>query len=362
MKKKQMRGIFLVAAVWLLLAVWAWVSPAREFSQTERRKLAQFPAVTGSSVLSGSFMTNFESYTQDQFPLREEFRSLRAVFHLGILWQGDKDGIYVSGGSLAKLEYPLSESALRRGLEKFQSIYDTCLAGSANNVVFSIVPDKGYYLAGSGGHPAMDYEALFSAYESLPWAEYVDLTDCLTGESYYRTDTHWRQERLLPAAERLTQALGAEMMEFTPRVAEERFYGVYFGQAALPVKPEPLVLMENEILSRCTVDNLDTGEQGAVYDLEKLQGRDPYEVYLSGSVSLLTVENPSADTDRTLVIFRDSFGSSMAPLLLKSYRRVTLVDLRYLPSGSLGEYVDFSGADVLFLYSTLVLNHSEMLR
>ncbi len=31
---------------------------------------------------------------------------------------------------------------------------------------------------------------------------------------------------------------------------------------------------------------------GPVYDLEKARGSDPYELFLSGSVSLLTVDNP----------------------------------------------------------------------
>jgi len=35
---------------------------------------------------------------------------------------------------------------------------------------------------------------------------------------------------------------------------------------------------------------------------------------------------------------------------------VTLVDIRYIQVGVLGRYVDFENADVLFLYSTLVLN------
>lgn len=361
MKKNQIFGVVL-AAVWLALAVLAWLSPAKDFSQAERRKLAQFPELTGESLLSGSFMTKFQEYTQDQFPFREGFRGLRAAFHLGILRQGDKDGLYFSQGSLAKLEYPLSESSLRRGLDKFQEVYDTYLAGNAGKIVFSVVPDKGYYLAASSGRPAMDYDALFSACESIPWAEYVDLTDCLSWDSYYRTDTHWRQECLTRAAQKLASALGAEAAEASPRIAAEAFYGVYAGQMALPVKPDRLILMENDTISRCVADNLDTGEKSAVYDLEKLQGRDPYEVFLSGSVSLLTVENPSAETDRQLVIFRDSFASSLAPLLLESYGRVTLVDLRYLPAGLLGQYVDFSDADVLFLYSTLVLNHSEMLK
>ena len=99
-----------------------------------------------------------------------------------------------------------------------------------------------------------------------------------------------------------------------------------------------------------------------MYDRTKLQSRDLYDVFLSGPVSLLTVENPAAASDRELIIFRDSFASSLAPLLVPGYAKVTLVDIRYLPSEKLGEFLDFRDQDVLFLYSTLVLNQSSMLR
>ena len=43
-----------------------------------------------------------------------------------------------------------------------------------------------------------------------------------------------------------------------------------------------------------------------MYDFEKGEGRDPYELFLSGSLSYITIENPSAQTNRELIIFRDS--------------------------------------------------------
>jgi len=96
--------------------------------------------------------------------------------------------------------------------------------------------------------------------------------------------------------------------------------------------------------------------------MEKLSSRDLYDVFLSGPVSVLTVENPAANTDKELIVFRDSFGSSMVPLLIPGYAKVTLVDIRYLPADKLGEFVEFENQDVLFLYSTLVLNQSSMLK
>ena len=100
----------------------------------------------------------------------------------------------------------------------------------------------------------------------------------------------------------------------------------------------------------------------SVYDLSKGEGKDLYEVFLSGSVSLLTIEDPHAQTDRELIVFRDSFGSSLAPLLVQGYKSVTLVDIRYISSAMLDRFLDFHGQDVLFLYSTLVLNNSQQLR
>ena len=96
--------------------------------------------------------------------------------------------------------------------------------------------------------------------------------------------------------------------------------------------------------------------------MDMLGSKDLYDVFLSGAKSLLTIENPNAATDRELIVFRDSFGSSMVPLLARDYAKVTLVDIRYMSPTILGNFVEFGGQDVLFLYSTLVLNNSETIK
>ena len=74
------------------------------------------------------------------------------------------------------------------------------------------------------------------------------------------------------------------------------------------------------------------------------------------------VKNPNAVTDKRLIIFRDSYASSLVPLLLGAYEEITLIDLRYIDSARIGEYVDFTDADILFLYNTSIVNHAEMLK
>ena len=196
----------------------------------------------------------------------------------------------------------------------------------------------------------------------MPWATPIDLTDCLSAEDYYRTDTHWRQENLLPAAQKIAAAMGITVGEFTPVTREEPFYGVYYGQAALPMKPDELVLMESGWLNGCRVYDHESGTWGGVYDMTRLTGDDLYEVFLSGPRSLLTIENPNAKTDKELIVFRDSFGSNMVPLLIEDYARVDVVDIRYMNAALLGNFLEFKDQDVLFLYSTLVLNNSETIK
>ena len=356
---KKMRII--VAALWLALAVFAWVRPADAISESERRPLNQFPELNAQTIFNGSFMEKFEDYTLDQFPLRDAFRTLKANIQLKLFGQKDNNNIYVADGYAAQLEYPYDAASIDRAVSRFQYVYDNYLQNC--NVFLTVVPDKGYYLAEENGYPAMDYEAMFADLQTgMPWAEFIDLTDTLTLDSYYRTDTHWRQEAILPAAEKIAEALGVTVGEFAEKNMETPFYGVYCGQSALNLKPDEIRVMEADWMADCKVYDAESNSWGDIYDLPKLEGQDPYEVYLSGSRSLLTIENPNAESDRELIIFRDSFGSSVAPLLVKDYAKVTLVDIRYMSPTILGNFIEFGGQDVLFLYSTLVLNNSETIK
>ena len=150
--------------------------------------------------------------------------------------------------------------------------------------------------------------------------------------------------------------------DYTPTALERPFYGVYYVQAALPLKPDTLWILESDTLTECTVTNHETGETAAVYDLTKLDSRDLYDVFLSGPAAVLTVDNPNAQTQRELIVFRDSFGSSLVPLLVPGYSKVTLLDIRYVATEFLPQVVEFGDQDVLFLYSTPVLNQSAMLK
>ena len=359
-RKIQLIGLAAVAALWLLLTVIAWFGPKADISETERRPLAQMPALSRETLLNGTFMEDFESYTLDQFPLRDAFRRLKASVHYHLLGQKDNNGIYIADGYAAELAYPLDTESVDHALGVFRSVYDRYLKNTGSTIYTTVIPDKGCYLAEENGYLRMDHDALFQKVKkSMVYATYVDITDCLQTNSYYRTDTHWRQEALLPVAQRLSAAMGltAPKQEDYTKVAIDRpFYGVYYGQAALPMEPDTVYLLQNDALSDCRVYSYEQNAYTEVYNMDKLTSKDLYDVYLSGAESLLRIENPNANTDRELIVFRDSYASSLIPLLVGDYQTVTLIDLRYLHASRLDRFVDFHGQDVLFIHSALVLN------
>ena len=67
-------------------------------------------------------------------------------------------------------------------------------------------------------------------------------------------------------------------------------------------------------------------------------------------------------TNKKLILFRDSFSSSLAPLLNDVYHEIVLIDTRYMNKDLLEDYVDFNKADVLLIYSTSLINHSNILK
>ncbi len=340
--------------------------PKPEYLAAERRRAALRPELSLDAVMSGRFMDGFESWSTDTFPMRDQLRTVQALTATRVFLQKDNNGIYDHKGILAAVEYPMDPDSVRHAADRFRYLYDTYLTPETK-VYLAVIPDKGCFLAKESGHPAMDYEAFERLMaDQTEFATLIPIRDLLSIDDYYRTDTHWRQEKITDVADRLTEYMGgvltADRADYEVHTPNQAFYGVYYGQAALPVEPENLCYLTDDVIDGYLVYDWQNGKEIPVYDLERAAGRDPYEMFLSGSLSLVTIENKAAEGGRSLVIFRDSFGSSIAPLLARSYERVTLIDIRYIQPDLLGQFVDFSDSDVLFLYSTLVLGHSETLK
>ena len=342
--------------------------PDGEISYSERRPLAQFPEITASSVFSAKYSETLEEYLLDQFPLRDSFRTLNAALRLGLFAQKDVDGIYLADGSLSKFEKTLNSSHVAYCADFFEKLAAKYFSGA--NLFVAIPPDKNAVLAEPNGYPSIDYDELERIMvENSPSMTYIDLFGLLGVDDYYSTDSHWRQEDLQPVLDALSAALGTEFDPVSEYTEHEMypFNGVYAGQSALPVEPDTLVYLTNEVTDAATVYDAESSSQMPVYTTDKFGGTDGYDLFLGGSKAFLTIDNPLAENDRELVIFRDSFGSSLAPLLISGYQRVTVIDLRYINSAAIPQFMDTSeqanaNRDVLFMLSSSLLNGTVVFR
>ncbi len=305
-------------AVFVVQCCIAYLNPVVT-SLSERRPLAQFPEdLSWSSVIDKSFIDGFEDYTVDQFPLREFFRALKAKFQLNVLGLKENNGYAVEDGYIAKIEAEFSEENIDYSISRLQFIYNRFLADKNCNVYLSLIPEKGYFFGRDHGYPMPDYVMMAQKLANgIPNAKYIDIISSLELDDYYRTDTHWRQEKLDEVVNKLASEMGfADRLSgnYTENTLDD-FKGVYYAQSALYPDPEKLVYLTNDILNNCTVYNYETGKTSGIYDFARYEGNDQYDIFLSGSLPLIRIDNPNATTDKELVLFRDSFGSSIAPLL-----------------------------------------------
>ncbi len=364
---KKIKHILNITVFCLVIGILAGafvILPDKGISVAERRKLMTFSEV----IESENPLQEIENYFLDQFPLRDKFRALKAAVSGGIFQKNDNNGIYVYNGTVIKIEDELDSAQVKYAAQNINSVINKY--ASNNNVYYSVIPDKHYYASRENGYPALDYDAMLEIMSStVTQAEYIDIFGQLSLSDYYKTDSHWSQEKITDVAQTLVSAMSPGTV-LEPENGWKvntlpSFYGVYYGQSALSLSPDDINYLTSDATEKMTMTVVkDNGKKETmpVYVTDYFKNVDPYDVFAAGAQPLVVIENPEAENKKELVVFRDSFGSSIAPLMAHGYSKVTLVDLRYMIPDFVSNFVSFENADVLFLYSTGLLNSGRILK
>jgi len=326
-----------------------------EISNSERRYFESFPEFK----LTGKFITDVDEYLLDHFPLRDKFRSIKANFNYKVLGKLDNNGIYLKDNYIFKSDYPLNKKSIDyfiNNINKLKSNFS-----DENKVYLLTIPDKNYYV-NEDLFLNIDYDYIYDELSKLD-LNFIDVREILELNDYYETDTHWKQENLGKVVNALVTNMGYEykMVDYEDN-EYDKFYGVYYGESAIKRNPEVLKYLINEEINKVKVEHLESGKSNKVYNTEKLIGMDSYDVYLDGATAYIEITNDNTKSKKELIIFRDSFGSSLAPLLIPYYKKITIIDNRYINSDYYLQKVDFKKQDVLFVYSTLIANNSFTLK
>ena len=331
------------------------ILPDKEISSSERRKLVSFPKIE----MTNEYISKIDEYLLDHFPFRDKFRGIKALFNYKILNKLDNNNIYLKDNYIFKSNYPTNDKSINHFIKTTNTLKNKL--SEKNNVYMMIIPDKNYYLKDKD-FLQIDYDYIFSKVDEID-IEKIDIKNILELNDFYETDTHWKQERINKVIEKMNKTMNFnyKKIEYKENVYNN-FYGVYYGESALDRKPEKLTYLTNDILDNVKVTYLEDPSLKTIYNKDNLKGLDSYDVYLDGPSAYIEIENKDATTDKELVIFRDSFGSSLTPLLVPYYKKITVIDNRYFHSDFLGNLIEFKNQDVLFVYSTLLINESLSLK
>ncbi len=269
-------------------------------------------------------------------------------------------------GLIEKDEYYMSHIGEIRteSVESFAKKVETLAKkySASNNVYYSVIPSKSYYINDELKVP-FNYDKMFEILKGgIQSAKYIDITSSLSLNDYYITDPHWRQEKLSGVVNTLGDNMG--FIVSLDSYTENKYEG-FKGQHGINKEDFPketLIYLTNSHTDGAKVTHVEGSTFDKVYETDKLSTNTPYDMFLSGPSAIATVENENANSDKELVIFRDSYSCSLTPLLIENYKKITLIDLRYVVSTLLDTLVTIENCDVLFLYNDQVVNNSEMLK
>ncbi len=311
--------------------------PKRDFSENEKRVLAQEPEITAQAIMKGETQKQLEDFTSDQIPWRDLFVGINAYWNLATGRNGDQDIYYGRDGYLINAPKAFNEQLLTDNLTRF----DEFAARTGLQADLIMVPTVGYLMEDKlpGVHGEYHDDQVYDlAAKTVQHLNILDVRQLLRegtqeGQVCYRTDHHLTSYGNFLLDRAFQQAHGKP----APRESDytvtyhEGFYGTtWSGSGYWLTPPDRVELWDAGVPVTVTVDDGagETTTHNSPFFLGHLNDLDQYPVYLDGNHALTTIENPNAPGG-TLLVIRDSYAHCFGTFLAAQYQKVYLIDLRY---------------------------------
>lgn len=331
------------------LLVWHVVLPDREKSETENRTLAQWPEFSWESLKDGSYTAAVEEYFADQFPLRDGWTGLKARAEQ-LIGKTEFNDVFLCGDTLiSQVTTPDAEL-----VEKNLSYVDRLAGNTEIPVTFGLIPSAAEVWKDKlpAGAQSWDQTALLAQSD-------VDFNAALSAHAdepiFYRTDHHWTTLGAFYGANALLESFGMDPLkesDFIPEIATEDFNGTLYSQSGVHwLTPDTIEFWADESGLEITSWRTGSPEPGTLYDRSYLEVKDKYSAFLGGNQPLCVIRNENLPEGEKLLLIRDSYADSLAPLLTQRFSEIHLMDLRYYRA-SAAQYAEENGIDrIVVLYS-----------
>ena len=340
------------------------VLPRQTFSNEERRTLRSAPVLSTDTVFDGRFEDESEKYISDHFPLRLFFVGLNSYMNLAT------GRTLINGVYVGKNEWFMQEPVVldEANLEANMSAVQEYAAALGVPATVLAVPATGYVMESELPDVHMPYEEMAirqAAQDDMGgdtrWLDVLPALEdaCRTEQVYYRTDHHWTTPGAYTAYVAWAQEHGlapAARDEFTIE-SYGGFLGTTYAKVLLwNVAPDTVEIWQYPADVTVTTMDADNGMEPVVtnsfYDMDQLEGYDPYAVFFGGNHSVVRIENHAEGAAGRLLVVKDSYANSLLPFLARHYAEIVVIDPRYYRD--IGPFLANEGAfdEVLFVYGT----------
>ena len=341
----------------VIFTVLGFITPDKDFSESENRSLAQFPKFTLSALADGSFLSDLGSYVADQFPSRDLWMSLNLKFNQ-LMGQKEASGVYLgSDDYLIQIPAEPNWTQVDRNMDAINTFAETypalnmvmCVAPNAITVHADKLPENA---------PTRDQEAdLAALQEKLTGATFVDVTRTLKRHNsnylYYKTDHHWTSLAAAYAYQEIAPVMSLynpDLESYKVYTVSDSFEGTLSSKSGSHAARDTVEIYVPDTNIQYYVSYPDGTDVRSFYKREALDQKDHYTVFFGGNYPRLDITT-TANTGRSLLMFKDSYANCMVQFLYPYFDHITMIDPRYYYDNVDLVIRSESITDVLFLYN-----------
>lgn len=355
----------------LMLTVMHIINRDKEYSDMEKTRLTDVNNIVDSIKYGSSRVDTVEDYLSDQFPGRDMIVKWNAYIDkaVGKTKFGDVflcDNGYMMQDFMEPDPNNIDETCLKikEFAEKYKdSDFYMMLVPNSVSVYKEYLPE--YAVTGN--------QDLFidGVYNSLDGINCLDVRQIFSDNKkntalYYYTDHHWTSDAAYLAYGLMREKMGyISEMNYESGVICNTFVGTLAARSGYFPKQKDSIKVyrdKNEDKVFYTVSYEDEKKlEGTCYRMDRISGDNPYELFFGGNHSSIEIKT-SADTNRTLLVIKDSYANCLIPFLINDYSTIKVIDPRYY-----SEKLDIlmetgSYSDVLFLYNANTFSQDTSLK
>ena len=350
---------FLLPVIVLVSSI---ILPDTGFSEKENRILASRPALKLDQIISGGYEKQFETYENDQFPLRDMWITLKATTDR-LMGKVEENGVYLGkNGYLmeafnapSQTQYDATVNAMTSFAQKHSDLKQYALiAPNSVNILKSNLPA---FAPTDDQNPWIDKlkDSLTSA-----GVTFIDIRDTFTDHKaenlYYHTDHHWTTLGAYYAYLQAAAVMGIDISSdsYDKAPVSQTFKGTLSAKSGFrsgETDELDVFLPNGDNTLSSVVNYVDEQKKSAsFYDTSKLNTRDKYALFFGGNHAQIKISTPT-ESNNTLLVLKDSYANSFVPFLAQHYRKIIMIDPRYY-YGDLEQLLQVENVqEVLYLYN-----------